>query len=206
MARYGARNAKWAPFAAEKPDETPDKLPTYGEAKSFGQLNKVTDNLNFNEGSAYGDDAIVLYEKEFKDGTMDAESVFIPITDAATMLGAKTDTENGISFSADDNPPYIGYGFTTRHVSKDKRYFQAVFYPKLKASPSSETYETRGDNINFVTDKLSFHIETPLCRIYKIVKDFDTEEAATAFIDGLFKGTAQAPGLPAPNQPTQNAS
>lgn len=197
MARYGARNAKWAPFAAEKPDEDAAKLPTYGEAKTFGQLNKVTDNLNFNEGSMFGDDAIVLYEKKFKDGTMDAESVYIPVADAAVMLGAKADAENGLSHSADDNPPYIAYGFTTHHVSKDKAYFQAVFYSKLKASPSSETYETRGDNINFATDKLSFHIETPLCRIYKIVKDFASEAEATAYIDNLFKGAAVVPGLTA---------
>lgn len=195
MARYGARNAKWAPFAAEKPDEDAAKLPSYQAAKTFGQLNKVTDSLNFNEGSMHGDDAIILYEKKFKDGTVDAESVYIPLTDAATMLGAKADAENGLSHTADDSPPYIGYGFTTQHLSKNKNYFQAVFYPKLKASPSSETYETRGDNINFATDKLSFHIETPLCRIYKIVKDFDTEAAATAFIDGLFAGTVTPPGL-----------
>lgn len=197
MARYGARNAKWAPFAKEKPDESASALPKYQEAKTFGQLNKVSDNLNFNEGSAYGDDAIVLYEKQFKDGTMDAESVYLPVVDAATMLGAKADEENGLSFTTDDNPPYIGYGFVTHHVSKEKHYFQAVFYPKLKAAPSSESYETRGDNITFATDKLSFHIESPLCRIYKIIKDFDTEDAANAFIDGLFAGTATPPGLAA---------
>lgn len=195
MARYGAKNAKWAPFATETPDASATALPKYGEAKTFGQLNKVSDTLNHNEGSAYGDDALVLYEKQFKDGTVEAESVFLPMEDAGTMLGAKTDSKNGISFTADDQPPYIGYGFTTHHISKDKHYYQAVFYPKLKASPTSESYETRGDNITFATDKMSFHIELPLCRIYKIVKDFDTEADATAYIDALFKTGAAVPGL-----------
>lgn len=195
MARYGARNAKWAPFAAEKPDADASRLPTYGEAKTFGELNKVTDTLNFNEGSAFGDDAVALYEKKFKDGTMDAESVYIPTVDAATMLGAKHDEANGLSFSADDDAPYIGFGFVTQHLSKAKRYWQVVFYPKIKAAPSSETYETRGDSINFATDKLSFHIELPMCRLYKIIKDFDTEDAAIAYRDGLFAGTSAAPGL-----------
>lgn len=195
MARYGARNAKWAPFAAESPDVDAKTLPKYGETKTFGQLNKVSDTLNHNEGSAYGDDALVLYEKQFKDGTVEAESVFLPMADAGTMLGAKTDSKDGISFTADDQPPYIGYGFTTHHISKDKHYYQAVFYPKLKASPSSESYETRGDKITFATDKMSFHIELPLCRIYKIVKDFDTETEATAYLDSLFKPGAVVPGL-----------
>lgn len=197
MARYGARNAKWAPFAEESPDVAASALPKYQAAKTFGQLNKVSDSLNFNEGSVFGDDAIVLYEKAFKDGAMDAESVYLPVADAATMLGAKGDKENGVSYSADDNPPYIGFGFVTHHLSKEKHYYQAVFYPKLKASPASESYETRGDNITFATDKLSFHIEQPLCRIYKIVKDFDDEEAANAFIAGLFDASVTPPGLTA---------
>lgn len=195
MARYGAKNAKWAPFAAESPDASAKALPKYDAAKTFGQLNKVSDTLNHNEGSAYGDDALVLYEKQFKDGTVEAESVFLPMADAGAMLGAKADAESGIAFTADDQPPYIGYGFTTHHVSKDKHYYQAVFYPKLKASPTSESYETRGDNITFATDKMSFHIELPLCRIYKIVKDFESETEATAYIDTLFAGTATVPGL-----------
>lgn len=195
MARYGAKNAKWAPFAAESADANAKALPKYGTAKTFGQLNKVSDTINHNEGSAYGDDAMILYEKQFKDGTVDAESVFLPIADAGAMLGAKVDADNGISFSADDQPPYIGYGFTTHHVSKDKHYYQAVFYPKLKATPTSESYETRGDNINFATDKMSFHIELPLCRIYKISKDFESEAEATAFIDALFTSGSGAPGL-----------
>ena len=200
MARYGARNAMWAPFAENTPDSSASKLPTYQEAKTFGELNKVTDSLNFVEGSMYGDDASALYEKKFKDGTMDAESVHIPIADAAVMLGAKADDANGLSLSAEDEPPYIGFGFVTQHLSKAKKYWQVVFYPKIKAAPSSETYETRGDNINFATDKLSFHIELPLCRLYKIIKDFGTEEEAVAYRDGLFAGTSVAPGLTAAAQ------
>lgn len=196
MARYGARNAMWAPYAAEKPDVDPKKLPLYSEAKTFGELNKVTDNLNFIEGTQHGDDAIALYAREFKDGTVDAESVYIPLADAATMLGAKTDSKNGLTRSVDDKPPYIGYGFLTKHLSRDKTYWQVVFYPKLKAMPGgSSTYDTRGDNINFATDKLQFHVEATLCGSYKIEKDFDTEEAATAYRDGLFTGASVPPGF-----------
>ncbi len=198
MAKYGARKSYWAPWAADKADADEKKLPTYGEKKSFGELNKVTDSPNFNEGSLPGDDQIVLYEKRFKDGTVDVESVFIPLADAAVILGADADEGMGISHGDDDNPPYIGFGFLTHHIGKDGQYYQAVFYPKLKAAPSAETYETRGDNINFTTDKLSFHWESPACRKYQIKKDFPTEAEAEAYISALFAGTAAAPGLPAP--------
>lgn len=197
MAKYGARESFWAPWAEGVEDTDATKLPKYGDKKTFGQLNKVTDTPNFNEGSLPGDDQIALYEKGFKDGTVDAESVFLPMEDAAVMLGAAHDAKNGLAHGDDDTPPYIGYGFLTHHVGKTGKYFQVVFYPKLKASPTAETYETRGDNLNFATDKMSFHWESPACRKYKIVKDFSTLEEAQAFRDGLFDGTAAVPGLAA---------
>lgn len=197
MATYGARKSKWAPWATDAKDTDATKLPGYGEAKSFGELNKVTDSPNFNEGNLPGDDQIVLYEKKFKDGTVDAESVFLPLEDAATMFGASHDTAMGLAHGDDDNPPYVGYGFLTHHVGKGKQYYQVVFYPKLKASPSSKDYETRGDNINFKTDKLSFHWESPACRKYKIEKDFATEAEAEGYLDGLFTGASAVPGLAA---------
>ena len=200
MARYGARKSRWAPWTDATTDTDATKLPQYGDVKSFGELNKVSDSPNFNEGSLPGDDQIVLYEKKFKDGTVDAESVYIPVEDAAAMLGASCDAEMGMSRGDDDEPPYIGYGFLTHHVSKAKSYFQVVFYPMLKANPTSADYETSGDGINFKTDRIQFLWKSPCCRKYKIIKDFETEDAADAYLDGLFAGTSAVPGLAAPAQ------
>ena len=200
MAKYGARYSRWAPWADNYEDIDHTKLPSYGDAVDIGQLNKATESLNFREGSLPGDDQIALYEKNYKDGTLDVENVFTSVPDAAAILGASHDDANGLAHGDDDDPPYGGYGCITHHIKKGKQYFQAIFYPKVKASPTAETYETRGDNINFATDKLSFHVESPACRKYKVVKDFDTEAEAKAYIDGLFKGTAAVPGLAAAAQ------
>lgn len=201
MAKYGARKSRWAPWKDPALDTDPDKLPQYGDVKSFGELNKVSDSPNFIEGSLPGDDQIILYEQKFKDGTVTPESVFIPIEDAAAMLGASFDDKMGMSRGEDDEPPFVGYGFLTHHLGKSKSYYQVVFYPKLKASPSAEDYETRGDNISFRTDKLQFKWLSPACRKYQVIKDFPTEAEADAYLDGLFAGTAAVPGLPAPTQP-----
>ena len=213
MATYGARYSRWAPWAEGFEDTDRTKLPRYGETAEIGQLNKVNDSLNFNEGSMPGDDQIVLYEKNFKDGTVDVESVFIPISTAAVAElvresyhraeAAREVRHERLADGDDDKAPYGGYGFITNHVSKAKRYFQAIFYPKVKAAPTSGSFDTRGDNINFVTDKMSFHLESPACRKYRVKKDFDAEEAAMAYLDGCFKGTSAIPGLPAPAEPAQ---
>lgn len=203
MAIYGAKNSKWAPWSDATKDTDKTKLPAYGEKKSFGELNKVTDAPNYNEANLPGDNYIVLYENMFKDGKVDAESVFLPMKDAAAILGASHDDAMGLAHGVDDAPPYIGYGFHTNHIGKEARYSQVVFYPKLKAIPSGKDYETQGDNVTFKTDKMSFHWESPACGKYKIIKDFATEEEAEAYLDALFAGTAAVPGLPAPAKPAQ---
>lgn len=200
MAKYGARNSMFALWDTKTPDNDPRKLPKYQAPKTFGKLNKVSDTPNFNEGSLPGDDTIALYEKRFKDGTVDASSVYLPVADAASLLGAQCDDDNGMSRGDDDEAPYVGYGFMCHHVGSGKSYFQVIFYPKLKANPAAESYETRGDNINFTAETFSFHWESPACRKHKIIKDFDTEEAAKTYLEALFAGTAAVPGLPSPSE------
>lgn len=197
MARYGARNSFWAPWAADAQDADPTKLPTYGPAKACGQLNKVTDSPNFIEGNLAGDDQIVLSEKTFRDGTVTEENVFIPMADAAVILGASHDDANGMAMGDDDKPPYIGKGFVTQHLGKTGSYWQAVFYPKLKAKLAGTDYSTRAKDINFATDKMEYAWESPACRKYKIIKDFSTEAEANAYIQDLFTGKAAVPGLAA---------
>lgn len=198
MARYGARNIFWAPVKANTQDTDPNKLPVYDEPRPCGQLNKFTDSPNFIEGTMPGDDQIVLHETNFKDGTAAMENVFIPMKDAADMLGAAYDEENGMAHGADDKPPYIGKGFITCHLGKEGTYWQAVFYPLLKAKPAGSDYATRNQDINFATDKMEYSWHRPACGKYKIIKDFATEAEANTYIQGLFKGTAAVPGLPKP--------
>lgn len=195
MAKYGARNSFWAPWAENAQDTDKTKLPVYGEPKACGQLNKITDSPNFVEGSLAGDDTIVLYEETFRDGTVTEDNVFIPTADAAIMLGASYDESNGMAHGVDDKPPYIGKGFVTHHVGKTGAYWQAVFYPKLKAKLAGTDYATRAKDINFAVDKMEYLWEAPVCGKYKIVKDFATEDEANAYIQGLFKGTMAVAGL-----------
>lgn len=199
MAKYGARNSMWAPWATVDADSDPEKLPAYGEAENIGSLNKVVDTFEFVEGDMAGDDSIALYESDFSKGTLAIDSVYMSIEKAAEIHGNAIDTEKtGLSMGSDDNPPYGGYGCTVTHIGQGKKYHQVIFYPKVKAAkPTGETYETRGKNITFAADKMNAVIENPSCRKYKIIKDFETEEEAKTYLKGLFSGTSAVPGLSA---------
>ncbi len=203
MAKFGARYSCWAPWKSGAEDNEPTKLPEYdATVLPLGELNKANEALTFAEGSLPGDDKIVLYERQFKDGKLDVESVFIANETAGKLFGASVDTDKALAFGDDDNPPYGGYGCITHHLSKSEHFWQAIFYPKVKALPPTEdSITTRGDNLNFATDKLPFHVELPACRKYKIVKDFAKEAEAIQYIKDLFAGKATVPGLHAPSLP-----
>lgn len=205
MAKFGARYSCWAPFAASAEDNNPTKLPVYDTTVlQLGELNKANESLTFAEGSLPGDDKIVLYDRLFKDGKLDVESVYIANETAGKLFGVSVDEAKGLSFGDDDKPPYGGYGCITHHIGKSESYWQAVFYPKVKALPPTEdSITTRGDNLNFATDKLPFHVELPACRKYKIIKDFSTEAEAMQYIKDLFAGKAKVPGLADPAMRTQ---
>lgn len=198
MAKFGARYSFWAPWQDSGEDADATKLPVYDPTiVQLGELNKVTEALTFAEGSLPGDDTIVLYERQFKDGKLDVESVFISNETAGKLFGTSVDESKGLAFGDEDKPPYGGYGCITHHLGKSEHYFQAIFYPKVKALPPTEdSITTRGDNLNFATDKLPLHVELPACRKYKIVKDFPTEAEAQKYIKDLFAGKAKVAGLP----------
>ncbi len=196
MATFGARYSRWAPFAPTQADENKNAIPKYGAVKTLGELNKLVDEITTIEGGLDGDDRKPIQAYAFSKGKVSVDSVFVALKTAAEVLGADVDEANGLAFSGEDQAPYGGYGCITHHQSPNKVYWQALFYPMVKAMvPAGETYTSRGDTLTFATDKLVFGVAEPLCGKYKIVKDFDTEKEANDYIDSLFSGTGKVPGL-----------
>lgn len=188
---YGAKHIRWAPFAETDPE--PDgKLPQYGTAVSLGSLNKVTDTPTFNEAKGYGDNALKVYVNKFKEATIAVEVTAIPRDVMSAVSGAeieKGDKKN-MWFGDNDKPPYGGMGFYVNMILDDNRdVCRGIFYPKVKAMLQGAEYNTNGENITLATGKLQFTASS--CKIGKwrcYSVDFDTEDGASAWVDGMFTG------------------
>lgn len=190
---YGAKKIQWAPFAATNP-ETASALPKYGTPVNLGALNKVTETINYNRTSAYGDNVKKVEVVEFKDGALAVETLYVSNANAAALTGAELGTSDGdkdLKFGSTDLAPYGGLAFYTSHMRDDgSKYYQGIYYPKVKANMEGEEYETKGESIVLGNAKLTFAVFEPLYGKYKIKsEEFDTEAKADAWVDDKVKAS-----------------
>ena len=191
MSQYGALYGKWAPIA----EETADALPTYGESVSLGALTKVTDAPNRVSVTAEGDDQVQDSLDEFTGGTVDILfAAGTPNEAKAKIWGADISEDGELVMGVDDEAPYGGYAFARRMIKGSHKYFQGVFYPKLKAVPQGEESNTRLKSGTTLTgDTIHMLWESPLFGKYKYISgELATEAEAKAWVDAKVGGAAAA--------------
>lgn len=178
--QYGAKMIQWAPFAAQ--DAEPDGgLPKYGAPTNLGALNKVTESFSFNEVSAYGDDVRKANIKEFKEGSLAIETLYLSNANASAISGAELETDESkeLKFGSNDLAPYGGLAFFTTHMRDDgTKYYQGIYYPKVKANMEGEEYNTKGESITLSNPKITFAVFEAKNGKYKIKSDEFADEAS----------------------------
>ena len=192
MSQYGAAYLQWAPFA-ESNSEPDDALPNYGEPMNLGPLNKVTDAPAFSEVTADGDNRTQDSLAEFTGGTVDVNVTELENSVAAAVFGAKQDTQTkDLIFGLDDEPPYGGLAFYVSKVKGTKKFFQGIYYPKVKATPQGGEYATKAKSgVTLTGGKIHFNWEAPKFGKYLYKSEpMDTEAAAKAWVDGKIKAAA----------------
>ena len=133
--QYGARGARFAPFAASYIPEA-GKAPTYGSASKLAPLVKVTESPTFNTVKAHGDDHVTGQMSEFKECPLAIEVNDLPNDVAAAVLGGKLGPDKELVWSANDTPPYGGFVFHVHVLLPDqnnKKVWRAFFYPQVQA-------------------------------------------------------------------------
>ena len=197
MASYGAKYLQWAPFAESSPDIDPSAFPKYGTPMNLGPLVQVTDTITYAEAKNYGDNELQETASEFQELGLDAEITELPIDAAAAVYGA-TKTEAGdLEFGDSDDAPWGGLALYTNKQAKiggvQKKYFQGVFYPKLKASRQGTTYTTKGQSITFANGKIRFTGTACAKGKFQVFSaNLETEAAAKAWVDALIKAASSS--------------
>lgn len=192
--QYGAKMIQWAPFAETDP-ETASAPPKLGTPANLGALNKVTETINFNRTGAYGDNVKKVEIVEFRDGSLAVETLYLSNENAAALTGAElgtTDGDKDLKFGSNDVAPYGSLAFYTNCMKDDgTKYYQGVFFPKVKANMEGESYETKGDSIVLSNAKLTFTVFEPLYGKYRHKSpEFDTEAKAATWVNEKIKAAA----------------
>lgn len=197
MASYGAKYLQWAPFAESSPDIDASAFPKYGTPMNLGPLVQVTDTITYAEAKNYGDNELQETASEFQELGLDAEITELPIDAAAAIYGATKTEACDLEFGDSDDAPWGGLAFYTNKQAKiggvQKKFFQGVFYPKLKASRQGTTYTTKGQSITFSNGKIRFTGTACAKGKFQVLSaNLETEAAAKAWVDALIKAASSS--------------
>lgn len=191
MATYGALKPGFTPFGSD--EETSDALPTYDSTKTaeLSELVSVTATPSISEGKLYANNQLSEYAAEFAEGTIDAEVKDVSPENAALLYGATYDSEgNTLTYRDNDSAPYGCFHFISNIQNDNVKYYEAHFYPKVKAKRGDLSAKTKEGSITFSVPKVSFVWSSPKCGQYELVERFTSLSDADAWISGLISPTA----------------
>ena len=153
MALIGLKNFYYAVISADtSPEGSTAGSTTYGALKKLGNAVSVDINPAINKAILHGDDMAVATDISFGEVTVTLETTDIPLEDQAILLGHTYDsTTSALTAKSSDVAPYVGIAFESE---KHNGGIRCVKLLKGKFSPSQETINTRGENIEYQTPKL----------------------------------------------------
>lgn len=180
MASIGLKYFYWAKMASEPTGA----VPTYESGREIGKAVSTNLTITNSEGELYADDMLAEYVSEFSSGEFSAETDNISLQDQAALYGA-TYADNEIQFGSQDTAPYGGFGGVQVLMVRGARKFRAWFFPKAKASIPDWTGTTKGNSVSFATQPIRMKIMSPEFGPWYRIKEFDSEDAAKAYVEGL---------------------
>lgn len=179
MATMGLKYMGWA----QLDEDAMQAAPTYKPGMVLGRAVSTNMTITNAEGELYADDMLAEYVSEFVSAQLTAEVDNIDLENQAKLYGATFDEDKGLQFFADDNAPYGGVGGYQVLMVKNVRKYRTWFFPKAKAAIPDWSGATKGSSISFGTQPMKLRVLAPNFGPWYLVKEFDTEAAAKAYID-----------------------
>lgn len=128
---------------------------TYTNAIKCGKAINTSVTQNYNEASTYADNAMDESVKEFKNATVELGVNKVPKDAVEILFGHKIAEDGTETSNTEDSGSYVGYGFITAEMNSGVKQYRACLLTKVKFKEGAESYQTKGDSIQFSTPTLS---------------------------------------------------
>lgn len=174
-------------------------LTGYGGVKTMGKAVSATfDPADTADNPLYANNGIA--ERDASGGAGGTLTVTLDQLDRAAMgdlfgLTAATSVVSGVTgtgydFTGNELSAPVGVAFVKwNQINNDRSNYQAVIFSYVMFSPSSESYQTLGESVEWQTPELSGIVSGGAvtgAKPWKRVYDFATQEAAIQFITNYF--------------------
>lgn len=162
---------------------------TYGDTVAWGKAVAFSEAPNSTSAELYGDDALAESEKATTGAGLTLGTTDIPDTVQEPLFGhSATDGERASNIN--DEAGYCGMGLIGVKKVNGVRAYEARFYPKTQWNDPSVDINTRAGSTEFQTPSTE-GTAMPLDNgDWRFVKEFPTEAAALAYINGKFGASA----------------
>ncbi len=125
-----------------------DGIETYGNPKKLAKAMNVDLSVEVAEATLYADDSAAETVKEFAGGTITLGVDDLSAEALKDLAGARIDSNGVIVSSGEDVGNYVAIAFRAKKSNGKYRYYWLY---RVKFSTPSDTYETKGDSVNFNT-------------------------------------------------------
>ena len=174
-------------------------LTGYGGVKTMGKAVSATfDPADTADNPLYANNGIA--ERDASGGAGGTLTVTLDQLDRTAMgdlfgLTAATSVVSGVTgtgydFTGNELSAPVGVAFVKwNQINNDRSNYQAVIFSYVMFSPSSESYQTLGESVEWQTPELSGIVSGGAvtgAKPWKKVFDFATQEAAIQFITNYF--------------------
>lgn len=176
MAFVGMRK----PIVGKMTNET-----TYEKPEACGRAIGITVTPSYAEGSLYGDDMQIEYDKEFRYADVSLNTSELPIAMHKAMFG-RTEAAEEVVYKVGDEAGYVGLAWISVEKVNGARKFVSNFLPKVKFSEPAGEYATKGENFEYKTTTLTGRAIANSEGVWKKTKAHETEEEALTTINTTY--------------------
>ena len=147
MATIGLRDLYRAPITVEESGEE-----KYGTPVRMAKAISAEMSVEVAEAILYADDGADEVVKEFVSGELTLNVNDLMPADLAAILGQTQDDDQVVYAGENDDPPYMAIGFRAKKANGMYKY---IWLYKVKFAIPSESYQTKGDSIEFTTPEIT---------------------------------------------------
>lgn len=154
----------------------------YSNGFVCGKAVSVEVNPEYSEGSLYGDNEQVEYEKVFKNASVTLGTTTLPIEAASVVFGHTVNDNSTIIKKTTDESHYVGLGIVVDEVINGTKQYCAMIVTCVQFAESGESFTTKGDSITFATPSISGLAIGDKTSQWVIKKIFESSDEALAYI------------------------
>lgn len=159
----------------------------------LGKLNQANVTINNASADLYGDDSRAEFWSEVTGGQISIETTHLSDTNATKIFG-HTASNGLVTCKVGDAVPEGKFAYYRTGVVNNVPYYKFYGYPRVKAVIANDSDQTKGSNMTFSTENVTFEIMgDESTGEYREFQTFDTEAAAISAVQA-FCSVTESPG------------